>query len=259
MTKKRKIITAVALSLVAMILIILVASNAMKPNKELYSYGNKLEKMDIPPNTVVARYNGEEILFYEVEKCKSSLNHGIKNGNPEFAALNPFYEVLKNKAYRQMAIEYKNYSNYNLNVNDNLEKSKSSWENATYDEQEELLKAMCIERDEIWLDEDDFITLLQKERIDFMLVSKGLGIVNDKVYENPELADNKLAVANFKLHRRLNSNNAIVIMDNLTFGSRRKSYLRLGKAYLDTLISQADIELCVDEHELSYTVPEIVY
>lgn len=228
----------------------LAASNTGKPDMELYSYGESLLKMDIPPNTVVARYNGEEILFYEVESYNKSIEFSNKGGNA-------FYKVIRNEAYRQTALENRDASGYNLNVTDNLEKMRSSWADATYDEQERLLDAMCIRREELWLDDEGFIKLLQKNRIDTMLQSKGMGIVNKSVYDNPNLAENKSAIALFKLQEKIKPNTAVFLL--LTGGFKMKAYERLERAYMEVLISQADIELCVDENTLSTTVPEIIY
>lgn len=71
--------------------------------QKLYEYGEYIESLDIPPNTIVARINGEEILFHEVESYRHSINYSIEHGTEESMGKNAFYEVLGNKLAAYMA------------------------------------------------------------------------------------------------------------------------------------------------------------
>ena len=67
--------------------------------QKLYEYGDRLEGMDILPNTIVAKLNGEEILFHEIESYRKSINYSIENGSTDSEGKSAFYEVLVNKLY----------------------------------------------------------------------------------------------------------------------------------------------------------------
>ena len=71
--------------------------------EEIYEYGEYIESLDIPPNTIVARINGEEILFHEVESYRYSINYSIENGSKDSEGKSAFYEVLGNKLAAYMA------------------------------------------------------------------------------------------------------------------------------------------------------------
>ena len=63
--------------------------------EEILEYGEKLEPMDILPNTIVAKLNGEPILFREVGTTRKSIDY-IKDDTTE---RNAFYELLIQKLH----------------------------------------------------------------------------------------------------------------------------------------------------------------
>ena len=88
---KRKITVFAIIILIILILIVgvLLLKKENKLNNingainELYEYGEYIESLDILPNTIVAKINGEEILFHEVECYRNSINYSIENGTKE--------------------------------------------------------------------------------------------------------------------------------------------------------------------------------
>lgn len=258
---KRQTILICILAVIVFILTLFAALNILNaPDsriQKLYSYGEYIEKMDVPPNTVVARFNGEEILFCEVESTRKSINYSINNGSSESIGESAFYTVLTYKLYAQTAIEQKNASNYNLNAEENIAKPKREWESYSAEKQNEWLESLCIERDEIWLSEENFIKYLQKKSIDRMLVSKGMGIVFDTVFENPELSGDSRLASKYNMYKRMQHNSDLSFI--FLFSEVMKVSDKLEKTYVEKLILDADLELCADDKELSYTLPVIEY
>ena len=234
--------------------------------KELYEYGEYIESMDIPPNTIVARINGEEILFHEVESYRYSINYSIENGSKDSEGKSAFYEVLGNKLAAYMAKKYPDASNYNLNIERNLEKAKNEWINGydgyTLEESHERwLNVLYIEKDEIWLNEDDWITYLQNKSIEQMLTVKGNSIILDFSLRKPELAKDKILEEKVKEYKSIEEQVKKLVDEGkkdkaIEISSGTLELLKeIQDIYLKDLILNSDIELCVDKKELSYEVP----
>ena len=49
--------------------------------QELYDYGEYLETLDLAPNTIVAKIDGEEILFHQVTWILNQEEYAKENGN----------------------------------------------------------------------------------------------------------------------------------------------------------------------------------
>ena len=64
--------------------------------EEIYEYGKKIEEADLPPNTVVARINGEEILECEVT-MEDFIMKNIDAENPVQLNECALYELLIKK------------------------------------------------------------------------------------------------------------------------------------------------------------------
>lgn len=236
--------------------------------KELYEYGEYIESMDIPPNTIVARINGEEILFHEVESYRYSINYSIENGSKDSEGKSAFYEVLGNKLAAYMAKKYPDASNYNLDIDRNLEKTKNEWVNGFGDysieeARERWLEVLYIEKDEIWLKEEDWITYLQNRSIEMMLVSKGNSIISDFRFSKTELANDKVLEEKIARYNQIKE-----LQKNYIDEGKQEEAIELAKEtmdllvetleiYMKDLILNSDIELCVDKNELSYKVPKI--
>ena len=173
MCKKKKLILGI-ISVVLMIAIIITvyllsknkSSNLEDKIQEIYNYGDYIEEQDIKPNTIVAKFNGEEILFREIETARKSINYSIDNGKEENENKNAFYEVLEKKLYIELAKKYPDEVVYNLNIEQNLEKVKKEWsegygEKNAEEYRKDYLDVLGIEKDEIWLNENDFLKYLQ--------------------------------------------------------------------------------------------------
>ena len=273
MKKKTLFLIIIVLVILAVTLFVLLniknKNNSNKLNVEkLYEYGEYVESLDIPPNTIVARINGEEILFHEIESYRYSINYSIENGSEESIGKNAFYEVLTNKLAAYMAKEYPDASNYNLNIDNNLEKTKNEWlygygEYTVEEARERWLKVLYVEKDEIWLDEDDWITYLQNRSVEMMLTSKGNSIIFDFIFEKPELANDKLLEKKLKEYNDIKEQQK-KYMDEGKQEEALELYSQTGELltelreiYEKDLILNSNIELCVDKNELSYTVPVI--
>lgn len=234
--------------------------------QKLYKYGEYIEKMDILPNTIVAKINGEQILFHEVESYRNSINFSIENGSKDAIKKNAFYEVLVNKFAIYMAKKYSEDSNYSLNIEMNKEKVLNEWQNGydgyTKEEyQEKWLKVLYIEKDEIWLNENDWITYLQKHTIDQMLASKGRSILSKFSFSKPELVNDKILEEKIKEYNSIKERQKKFIDEGnqekaIEISSGTMELLKeIQDIYLKDLILNSDIELCVDKNELSYEVP----
>lgn len=235
---------------------------------ELYQYGEKLEKMDIAPNTIVAKIYGQEVLFREVETYRKSIDYSVENGNAESEEKNAFYEVLKNKVDVYLAKEYPDAVTYNLNVERNLQKTKDEWENgygeySTEEYRNKYLETLCIEQNEIWLDDDAFLEYLQYISQEHMLVVKGSMILDKFMLEKTELVNDeeldkkveKLNQIREKQTEALHNNNLEEAQNSIA--EFAKLYKEIRELYMWDLILNSNLELCVDKKELSNTVPEI--
>lgn len=242
--------------------------NADEEIKKLYEYGDRLEEMDILPNTIVARLNGEEVLFHEIESYRKSINYSIENGSTDSEGKSAFYEVLVNKLYAYLAKEYPNESTYSLNIESNLEKTRNEWENGNRkDSLEEYRKkwldVLAIEEDEIWLDDEDFITYLQYRSVEQMLSTKGMNIVFNFMINRPELANDKILEEKIKALNELKEQQKKLIDENKQSEALELSkdfynqYNEIRKLYVRDLIINSDLELCVDKGEVSRTIPTI--
>lgn len=222
--------------------------------QKLFAYGDKLEQMDIPPNTIVARFNGEEILFREIETYRRSINNYIADGHKDGIGKSAFYEVVKNKLQAQLAKEYSNVKG-DERIRTAPDKLYDEWYNGTEDRtaeqfREEYLEVLYIEENEIWLDEEDFVTYLQYISMEFFLISNGISIINDFMLEKPEMANDdelikKVEEYNSRQQRQEISNDMWLLLREIE------------DLFTRDLIMNSDLQLCVDDMELSYTVPEV--
>lgn len=272
----KRIVFIIDIFVIVLVAIIIMKNNDNSYNlenkegvKELYEYGEYIESLDIPPNTIVAKINGEEILFHEVESYRNSINNSIKSGHKESEGKNAFYEVLGNKLAAYMAKKYPDASNYNLNIDNNLEKTKNEWLNGygeyTVEEaRERWLKVLYIEKDEIWLNEEDWITYLQNRSVEMMLVSKGNSIISKFRFSKPELANDKVLEEKIAEYNEIKELEKQYINEGkqgeaLKLSSKTMNLLmETREIYMKDLLLNSDIKLCVDKKELSYTVP-IIY
>ena len=274
-SKNKKVVMIIGIVIIGCFLLVVKIITSQKTEKytleEIYQYGEKIEKMDLLPNTIVAKFNGEEILFCEIESYRNSINYSIENGSADSEEKSAFYEVLKNKLYAQLAKKYPEASNYNLNIENNLQRTKNEWENGYGEEEveeyrEKWLKVLGIEKNEVWLNESDFVTYLQAKSIEDMLTYKGMQIIFDFIFEKTELAkDEELEIKIKQLQEMQETQNKLV---NETDTEKRKEIIESVKdfqklhtevreKYVEDLVLNSTLELWVEKDELSYTVPEI--
>ena len=207
-------------------------------------------------------------LFHEIESYRYSINYSIENGSEESIGKNAFYEVLGNKLAAYMAKKYPEASNYNLNIRMNMNKTRDEWVNgygeyALEEARERWLNVLYIEKNEIWLEEEDWITYLQNISIEQMLTVKGNQIIADFMLKKPELVNDNL------LEEKIDERNKIKEKQKELYdeGKKKKAlelsseainlYGQIREIYIKDLILNSDLELCVDKGELSYTVPTI--
>lgn len=257
MNKKSKIIILLTIAILAFVCCAFLYINKRKIRKnkisEIYKYGNKLETMDILPNTIVARFNGQEILFREVETSRKSINYS-KEKNTEAEEKNAFYEVLVKKLYIEFAKKYPDEVEYNLDIERNLEKTEDEWlhgygEKDVEEYRQEWLDALCVKQDEIWLNEGDFLKYLQSISINQMLEVKGSQIIFKFMLDKPELAKDTKLEEKVKLYKDLQEKKEITEATQLL--------LEINDLYIKDLILNSNIEFCVDKNELYTQVPEI--
>ena len=272
-SKKNKKITAIIIVLLLIILAIIITTIAIKSKstkkstiEELKEYGNKVEEMDILPNTIIAKMNGEEILFHELENRRKSINYSVENGYEELKDKNAFYELLVSKLEEKMAKEYKDESNYNMNIEEERERIRKAWyegeEGKDLEEyRKDLLDALCIQQNEIWLNEEDFVTYLENIFVNMRVQAKGMDIINKFMLERPELANDEEFTKKVETYN--NTMNQIESGTNITENSltyvknATNQLLEIRDLYIKDLILQQDIELCAEKQELSTKTPEV--
>lgn len=236
----------------------------------LYEYGNMIEKMDLLPNTIIARFNGQEILFHEVKSYRNSINYSIENSEnvEEFIEKNAFYEVILNKLYSYLAKTYPSAVTYGMDIAARMEKTKKEWYEGTDSEdvkthQKKWLETLFIKEDEIWLSEEDFVTYLQYRSVEMDLQSKGMRILYNFMTEKPELANDKELEKMVEEHLMLKDKTKKLMEENKTEealsinSDSMDIYTKIKDLYICDLILNAEIELCVDKKELYTEVPEI--
>lgn len=277
--KKRRVIIFI-IGLIVLIMIFGIIKLLGKGNKkvedknvtlqEIYDYGNMLEKMDILPNTVVARIYGEEILFREVETYRNSINNSIENGNEDAKKKNAFYEVLVNKLQLYLTKTYYNeYPDFIVDIDTIMNKTKKEWTEGYvgYSQEEyrkKLLDVLCIKEDEIWLNEEDFLTYLQNDSIERALSGKGQLILLEYMIERPELVKAEGLEEKIAIYKDLREKEKKALLEEKNGDSylsiskeTTKIYSEIRHIYTNALIKNGNLELCVDNRELSTKVPEI--
>ena len=155
-----------------------------------------------------------------------------------------------------------------MNIDNELEKVKKEWlygygEYSIEEYRKKWLDTLYIEKNEIWLSEEDWIVYLQNRSVEMMLATKGNQIIFDFCFNKPELANDKVleeTIANYNQIKELQKKymdegkqeEAIKLLQETKVGLRE-----IRDTYTNDLILNSNIELCVDKNELSNTVPEI--
>lgn len=264
MKRKQVILGVIFLVIIFSIAIIVISMQSRENNKEseikkLYDYGDNLENMDLKPNTIVAKINGDEILYREIKTSRIQLDYSKNNSKNVAENKNAFYEVLKNKLFIQYAKKYPDAVEYDAHIQENIDKATREWQNGTDNKsveeyRKEYLNVLGIKEDEIWLNEKDFLTYIQNVSAEMMLQVKGSSIITKFAIERPELALDENLEKKVKEYNELknNSNTPAEYMNKSV-----ELYNEIRELYIKDLILNSNVELCVDKNESSYKVPEI--
>lgn len=263
--KRKQVILGVIFLVIIFSIAIIVISMQNRANdkeneiKKLYDYGDKLENMDLKPNTIVAKINGDEILYREIKTSRIQLDYSKNNSKNVAENKNAFYEVLKNKLFIQYAKKYPDAVEYDAHIQENIDKATREWQNGTDNKsveeyRKEYLNVLGIKKNEIWLNEKDFLTYIQNVSAEMMLQVKGSSIITKFAIERPELALDENLEKKVKEYNELknNSNTPAEYMNKSV-----ELYNEIRELYIKDLILNSNIELCVDKNESSYKVPEI--
>ena len=264
MKRKQVILGVIFLVIIFSIAIIVISMQSRENNKEseikkLYDYGDNLENMDLKPNTIVAKINGDEILYREIKTSRIQLDYSKNNSKNVAENKNAFYEVLQNKLFIQYAKKYPDAVEYDAHIQENIDKATREWQNGTDNKsveeyRKEYLNVLGIKEDEIWLNEKDFLTYIQNVSAEMMLQVKGSSIITKFAIERPELALDENLEKKVKEYNELknNSNTPAEYMNKSV-----ELYNEIRELYIKDLILNSNVELCVDKNESSYKVPEI--
>ena len=234
--------------------------------QELVDYGEYLESLDLAPNAIVARIDGDEILFHEVTWYRNQINYSIENNeNSSLKEDSPFYRILKDRMFIKLAKDYPDYTTYQVDVADEKERMKTEWENYTESEREHYLSIIGIKEDESWLSPEDFLTYLQKSDVDMKWNSKGIDVLFKIMLEKPEIVNDKKLEKKVRKYKQLQENIANNVEEiresqedtSKYFSEAYQMLIEIQETFINDLILNCDIELCVDKGELSYRVPEI--
>ncbi len=227
--------------------------------QKIYEYGEEIMKKDLQPNTIIAKLNGEEVLFHEVERYKNAMNN---NGEANLANKGALYQVLENKIYVYMAKRFPSVVEYDLDIENNIEKVKNEWINGDKDYKIKLLDSLCIGENEIWLNENDFITYMQNISVEQMLIQKGKLVVNKLMMEKPELVNDqtlneKVKNYNAKKSEQDKYQEMKAAEGGSSVNEADTAINEIRDIFVKDLIQQSNLELCADKGELSTKVPEI--
>lgn len=126
-----------------------------KKIEEIKKYGEKIEELDITPNTIIAIFDGEEILKYEIDLAKKQIQTAVESGAYKEGSKSSFYQVLARKVKIKMAKE----EEYTFKEQE-LERIQRTETELKENPKtlEDILEVMEIEKEELWMSQEDFIS-----------------------------------------------------------------------------------------------------
>lgn len=214
-------------------------NNESKVTKEeIYEYGKKIEEADLPPNTVVARINGEEILECEVT-MEDFIMKNIDAENPMQLNECALYELLIKKAIEQET----NTGNHDLEIDEDV--IEYALEMDSEDGILAILEMFGIKENEKWLTDEDYLNLYAEVLLrntgslegfyDLVgdMLSNGLDLANEEYLELRESYSKK-------------SQNGTETDEDL---------IQLSLVFKREFLLSQDIEFCLDENKLSTEIP----
>ena len=126
-----------------------------------------------------------------------------------------------------------------------------------------MLDLMCIKEDEVWFNDDEFISYVQSMQVDNMLTAKGISIISKFMLEKPELAKDKKLEQKVEEYIKAKEKQLELIKANNTeeFRASMNTYIspleEIRQLYIKDLLLNSNIELCVEKNELYTTIPKV--
>ena len=213
---------------------------AIKHTKEeIYEYGKKIEEADIPPNTVVARINGEDILKCDVTMEKFMMENSSEDNKLNLNE-NAFYELLEKKTLEKED----GTGNYAKEIDP--ETIQYALEMNTEKGISALLEIYDISEDEKWLSNDEYINMYAKSLLTYQGALEGTAdLVIEAIYNEREFKDEEYVALQEQYLKNIESNSET--SDQLA---------ELMIAFKKVLLLNQDIEFCMEENILSTEKPK---
>lgn len=213
---------------------------AIKHTKEeIYEYGKKIEEADIPPNTVVARINGEDILKYDVTMEKFMMENSSEDNKLNLNE-NAFYELLEKKTLEKED----GTGNYAKEIDP--ETIQYALEMNTEKGISALLEIYDISEDEKWLSNDEYINMYAKSLLTYQGALEGTAdLVIEAIYNERKFKDEEYVALQEQYLKNIESNSET--SDQLA---------ELMIAFKKVLLLNQDIEFCMEENILSTEKPK---
>ena len=206
--------------------------------EEIYEYGKKIEEADLPPNTVVARINGEEILECEVA-MEDFIMKNIDAENPVQLNECALYELLIKKAIEQET----NTGNHDLEIDEDV--IEYALEMDSEDGILAILEMFGISENEKWLTDEDYLNLYAEVLLRNAGSLEGFyDLVGDMLYNELDLTNEEYLELRESYSEK--SQNGTETDDDL---------IQLSLVFRRELLLSQDIELCLDENKLSTEIP----
>lgn len=213
---------------------------AIKHTKEeIYEYGKKIEEADIPPNTVVAKINGEDILKCDVTMEKFMMENSSEDNKLNLNE-NAFYELLEKKTLEKED----GTGNYAKEIDP--ETIQYALEMNTEKGILVLLEIYDISEDEKWLSNDEYINMYAKSLLTYQGALEGTAdLVIEAIYNERKFKDEEYVALQEQYLKNIESNSET--SDQLA---------ELMIAFKKVLLLNQDIEFCMEENILSTEKPK---
>ena len=213
---------------------------AIKHTKEeIYEYGKKIEEADIPPNTVVAKINGEDILKCDVTMEKFMMENSSEDNKLNLNE-NAFYELLEKKTLEKED----GTGNYAKEIDP--ETIQYALEMNTEKGISALLEIYDISEDEKWLSNDEYINMYAKSLLTYQGALEGTAdLVIEAIYNERKFKDEEYVALQEQYLKNIESNSET--SDQLA---------ELMIAFKKVLLLNQDIEFCMEENILSTEKPK---
>ena len=213
---------------------------AIKHTKEeIYEYGKKIEEADIPPNTVVARINGEDILKCDVTMEKFMMENSSEDNKLNLNE-NAFYELLEKKTLEKED----GTGNYAKEIDP--ETIQYALEMNTEKGISALLEIYDISEDEKWLSNDEYINMYAKSLLTYQGALEGTAdLVIEAIYNERKFKDEEYVALQEQYLKNIESNSET--SDQLA---------ELMIAFKKVLLLNQYIEFCMKENILSTEKPK---